>query len=142
MKYNLDIHNDQNVVLSYLFASKILHAEISNNTREAVAYLMTHKTFAVTVNNSLFTLYAHFTQCMSDIYGGGSPLVTLNDAVFVRGIASFYEDIVRGNLPLLNQLPPDEAAAMQKIREYLEAESQRQQTELTQVIQENKNVVN
>jgi len=123
-----------------VFASKVLHQELENNTDIGIGYLAQRKMFPITIGNPLFSLYIHFTKCLVEVYGDASPLAALNDAILARGIASMYEDIVHGNLPIINQLPTEEVEAMKRMREYMEIEAKRQNEAIEQIKESKENV--
>jgi hypothetical protein len=142
-KYQINVsENNNSLLLSHIFASQVLNTEMENMSESSMKYISLPKSITVAVSNPLFSMYIHFTKCLFDVYGDSAPLVDLNDAIFVRGIASFYEDMLHGNIPIVNKLPDEEAAVMKRLRLMAEAELKKQTELYNQSLKNKKEVVN
>jgi hypothetical protein len=132
LKYNLDIQHDQNLLLSHIFVNNVLFEQYENNSKLFLEFL----------NNPLFSLYLYVIKCLSSVYDEHTPVTTFNDYLFIRGMASFYEEMSNGKIPILNKLPESEASAMRKIREGINKLVDKELESFYKLSKEDKNVIN
>jgi hypothetical protein len=142
LKYNLDIQHDQNLLLSHIFVNNVLFEQYENNSKLFLEFLNNPKKIAISVDNPLFSLYLYVIKCLSSVYDEHTPITTFNDYLFIRGMASFYEEMSNGKIPILNKLPESEASAMRKIREGINKLVDKELESFYKLSKEDKNVIN
>jgi phage tail protein X len=128
-RYNMADDPFRKNLLSYLFATEALDAELDDLTPTALGFMGQQKTIGITIDTAMFTIYVHLTKCLAKVYGDAANGIALNDIILARGMVTLFEDMARGDVPSISMLPPVEADMMQKMRESMGQSVEREQTD-------------